>query len=558
LKVSNQTWKLGPGISTPISLLRFFLIVGSIVLTTLATAKTVRANDVYVAQSTSGANDGSNCANAFGYTYFNSNANWVTGSPSGTMIGPGTTVHICGTINAPANGNLFVFQGSGTSGNPVTLLFEPNGVLQSPVFQADGGGTGCGGAICMYNRSYVVVDGGTNGIIRNTDNGDTSGHNQASAGIDGYKCNNCIIRNISILNLVVKSNSNNGSTPGDQVHTITMSGSHWSVHDTVSDHCGWCIFQNFGNGDTDIDIYNNKISHMDHGWMFASSSSNSAVGPIKFHDNQVHDTSNWDTPGCDYHHDGIHTFGVPGSSYDGLYIYNNYFYGNWGSCPTGFIYLENGSSNPSHAKSWAVYNNVGIVGAGSGVNTNGWFGLFSGESGTQLVFNNTIIGLGANDNTMCLSMQTLSGLSYQNNLVTSCGDPVEISSSNVNIADYNVYGTSCGNGNNCFVYNSQFKGSFSGWKSACNCDSHSTQNDNLSLNSDGSPLLTSLLATFNGSNLSALTIGPLTGLARDTSKGNTRATTARPSIGSWTAGAYSLGSTATQVSPPNLLSAVVQ
>ena len=82
---------------------------------------------------------------------------------------------------------------------------------------------------------------------------------------------------------------------------------------------------------------------------------------------------------------------------------------------------------------------------------NGWFGLFSGESGTQEVYNNVIIGPNNTDNSICFSIQSLSGLSFVNNVVTNCGDPVGISNSTVMAADYNVYGTSCGNGNNCFV-----------------------------------------------------------------------------------------------------------
>ena len=43
---------------------------------------------------------------------------WGGGS---TQIGPGTTAHICGTITGSAGAVAFTFQGSGTSGNPVTL-----------------------------------------------------------------------------------------------------------------------------------------------------------------------------------------------------------------------------------------------------------------------------------------------------------------------------------------------------------------------------------------------------------------------------------------------------
>ncbi len=59
------------------------------------------AADIYLADSARGTVDGSSCANARAWTYFNSAGNWGSGS---TQIGPGTTVHLCGTITASAGG----------------------------------------------------------------------------------------------------------------------------------------------------------------------------------------------------------------------------------------------------------------------------------------------------------------------------------------------------------------------------------------------------------------------------------------------------------------------
>ena len=73
-------------------------------------------NSVYLAQTAAGTGDGSSCGNAKAASYFNSSANWVTGTPTGTQIGPGTTVYLCGTITT----NL-TFQKNGAAGNPVVL-----------------------------------------------------------------------------------------------------------------------------------------------------------------------------------------------------------------------------------------------------------------------------------------------------------------------------------------------------------------------------------------------------------------------------------------------------
>lgn len=73
------------------------------------------ANDVYIAQGAQGANSGADCADAVAASYFNSSSHWSS-SPSGTQIGPGTTVHLCGTVST----NL-TFSGNGANNNPVVL-----------------------------------------------------------------------------------------------------------------------------------------------------------------------------------------------------------------------------------------------------------------------------------------------------------------------------------------------------------------------------------------------------------------------------------------------------
>lgn len=79
------------------------------------TAGLASANDVYLAQTALGGATGVDCADAVAATYFNTSSHW-SGSPTGIQIGPGTTVHLCGTIST----NL-TFQGGGANGNPVVL-----------------------------------------------------------------------------------------------------------------------------------------------------------------------------------------------------------------------------------------------------------------------------------------------------------------------------------------------------------------------------------------------------------------------------------------------------
>jgi hypothetical protein len=249
----------------------------------LLNGSTVSAKDFYLSQGGSGT--GVSCASPLDFSWFNNAANWGTGT---AQIGPGTTVHVCGVNSVGANTNALIFQGDGASGNPITLLFEAGAIIQSPAFPDTGGGAGQGGGISMYGRNWITVDGGTNGIVQNTDNGDLLGHVSVSTLVDGYNCNNCTIKNLHMLNTYVKVKNGGGTAPGDQQHSNTVSGSHWSIHDNVIDNCGWCVFQNFKNGDTDTQIFNNEISHFGHALIYATSGAN-ASSNFFLHDNRIHD-----------------------------------------------------------------------------------------------------------------------------------------------------------------------------------------------------------------------------------------------------------------------------
>lgn len=106
---------------------------------------------VYVGQSFAGSNpSGLDCADSFGVlnnvqtSWINDPGYWTNG-----MIGPGTTLHLCGNITTS-----MLAQGSGTSASPVTAHFESG---SCGTFSANGNsfinitGTACGGAAALGN-----------------------------------------------------------------------------------------------------------------------------------------------------------------------------------------------------------------------------------------------------------------------------------------------------------------------------------------------------------------------------------------------------------------------
>ena len=151
-------------------------------------------------------------------------------------------MHLCGTFIAPKGTTLLTFQGSGTVGNPITLLFEPGALLQSPYFDASHNFDDLGEAISTFNNSYIIIDGGTtcgwingafvpcNGTIEDTDNGSYLDYQKSSAAILAEGCNNCEFRNLNIVNLYMHQ-------PPQTIQSITGSTEDAPITVTCTTNC---------------------------------------------------------------------------------------------------------------------------------------------------------------------------------------------------------------------------------------------------------------------------------------------------------------------------------
>src|ERR1700694_5707903 len=87
----------------------------------LMRASPAHASDIYIAQNSTGAGNGVGCADARSVAWFNNSTSWGTAA---NQIGPGTTVHLCNTFTGAAGSTMLTVQGSGSSGNPITIKFE--------------------------------------------------------------------------------------------------------------------------------------------------------------------------------------------------------------------------------------------------------------------------------------------------------------------------------------------------------------------------------------------------------------------------------------------------
>lgn len=350
-------------------------------------------NVVYIAQTQQGTGSGLDAADAKAVTYFNNSANWTSTPPvaPSVLIGPGTTVHLCGTISTP-----LTVQGSGTSGNPVTIFFEPNAVMSAPSWPLNPstGAVGLGAAINGYVVDYITVDGGTNGQINATNQNTASG--LYSDGVQFSYGNGIEVRNLTILNIYKKQTQADLVNNAGAGINIYRQRNNTSIHNNVvtSAGAGITTVRDTGNY-SGCQIYNNTLA--DANWCIQSGDidGTSIYSNYQVYGNDITMPGTiWDDPQDQNHHNGIYIWAEhDGSTITGLQIYNNYIHGDPGANTTSFIYLSANGTPGAPGKlaqglnGVLVYNNV-IVATGANNPTGG--NIFCSLDGF-FVYNNTLV-----------------------------------------------------------------------------------------------------------------------------------------------------------------------
>jgi hypothetical protein len=362
------------------------------------------AANIYITQN--GAAAGNCTSNVQTPAFFNNSANWGSGS---NQIGPGTTVLICGTFSGSAGGTEFTFQGSGASGNPVTLQFDAGATLTSPYWSANG-------AISCSNKQYIVVDGAGSGVIQNTANGTSLTYHQTSTAFYASNCTNSEVKGLTIRNIYINQGSTSGASDSAGANTtgIVFNGnSTKSIADRniVSQAKTGIQFAMDANGDaSNIQIYSNTISDIDWGVNVGGGDSGDTANNISIHDNDISNWTNWQFPTGAFHQDGIILFNV-GNPTAGITanIYNNYIHGDLGvGSPTGFIYCADFST-------CTIYNNT-LVNTGHVIYGIMWLGQSGNMGKSMSVYNNTIVAGTSRD--ICITLNITGTASVQNNICT--------------------------------------------------------------------------------------------------------------------------------------------
>lgn len=473
---------------------------------------------------------------------------------NGLTPSPGDTFYSCGTITASAGATNFitVLDGaSGTSGNPITWIFDTGSIITATYWS--------GPVFNLGSSSYITINGGTNGTIQATTNGTGLANQQDNAvGVYSAGGSHVIVENLTVSNLYVHTCTGAIGTctdeGGQNVYGMQFRpGTNISVFQNIVHDTKWGIFFAYGNSastSSGILTYNNNIYNIDHGVVYGDQGTNSILSSSScssaIYNNSFGAMQNWDDAADDNHHDSIHIWAnnAPGSNYTGVCVYSNLFSGNMGIGPSGIITMESLGTNDY------VFNNIIDLTSG-GDCADGALAKFTG-SGTNgsgnSWFNNTVIPGSAC--IISLGVQENTGGVVENNLfMSNSGTFVYQASPNTAIttADYNTYGTPAGS--SPFYGSCGSAVSFATWNSSCGFDTHGqltaiTLNGNYTLQSGSA-------AIGAAKNLTSLSITALdTGAPQTFGVTGTCGTgcAARPSSGAWDAGAYPYVS-ATQASP---------
>ena len=360
------------------------LIMAVITVAVITNHKTAYASvtDVYIAQTASGAADGTSCANAYAVSFFNTSGSWGAGSG---QIGPGTIVHLCGTFTGTANSNMLTIQDSGVSDNPITIRFEEDAKLSAPYWNYGGNLATAGGAIKSNSKSYIVIDGGVNGVIENTDNGNGRTYQVASNAIHSTNGDNWEIKNLTIQNLFEPIGT--GLNPASYGYgVIFYNSSNSSFHNNNVNYVGrgfyWASYS-----DSDVSVYDNTFNYVGQSINGGCGNDGQTANNFFVYNNIITNAVPWN------YNDGVKAFcrGGTDDKFTNIKVYNNIIgpnIGATGAAATGHIVIDEGWIDTPF-----IYNNL-ILGGSSENISNGYITCGGRNTAIRVVncriINNTI------------------------------------------------------------------------------------------------------------------------------------------------------------------------
>lgn len=334
----------------------------------------------YVTQSGAGNNDGLSLENAKSIAQI-----------SVFSLSPGDIISLNGTFTSQ-----LIVTSNGSNGNPITYLFADGAKFSAPTWPG-AANLRTSGAIMVDRKDYIIIDGGTNGLIECTDNGTNLGNQVDSVGVCGTACSYFTVKNLSILNLYVRVAGTEQNDYGRGIQNTAKLAKNYTNFNVTN-----CVIRNAYNGiQTDygpgasannIEISNCIISETNWGFVCGDrGGGGGSLGTISFYNNRVYNWSNWDdTLSNSWHHNGFFVYSNNTASTVGaIYIFGNHMGPGYGTYATSSFYIN----GPGLTGNVLAYNNL-CEATGEDYPSSGHFYLWGIPETVFRVYNNTLIGGG--------------------------------------------------------------------------------------------------------------------------------------------------------------------
>lgn len=232
------------------------------------------------------------------WTWFNAPASWGSGA---NQIGPGSIItlisNFSGSTGTNVATNYFNIQGSGTVSSSITIRFASNATLTAACWSVSG-------AININGQSNIVIDGGVNGLIQNTNNGSNLGTQQQSFGIIGTG-DNVTIKNLIVTNIFISIAGQDNRFGG----CIAVSGNSLQVTNCNLSWADACL--NIPGSTvlnttwSNVEVWHNHFYHFNHAIFAAPPQTNGLLTNTDYSYNYFNAGFDFNLPNSDIHNDGI-------------------------------------------------------------------------------------------------------------------------------------------------------------------------------------------------------------------------------------------------------------
>lgn len=301
-----------------------------LILSILIASKVI-ASDFYFTQSGSGGHIGSK------------DAPWSVAdlSKSSVSILPGDALHVVGVISTP-----MVFRWSGAAGKPARMVFDQDAKFSRATW-AEGSNI-----ISLGASSYIEIDGGKNGAIEATANGEFLANKNHFYAIYSSNGSNVTIKNLTIRNLYVRKYGDTG------IKCDGIFFSNWQGNTTVDNciitYCFFGVWGGYNSGKTGFTVSNSRLLNCAQSIVFGDNNKDQTASVVRIFGNTIDGNSAWYDAADVAHADGVHLQAVNGgaSNLSDVQIYGNTFGADVSDHMTAQVYMDGAISK------WSITGNV--------------------------------------------------------------------------------------------------------------------------------------------------------------------------------------------------------